>query len=282
MSSPDSAFPPIPRDTRQSANRILDADSPWRRLGEQMDSLFVICVLDNYKEELKENPILFLQKGMMTFLQWQEQLTDCQSAEASRSRIEWKYVLHLSLNHPGFQASTFCVFRQQLIASPSLQHLYQRLLERTYALELWPNTSIQPPFAAHMLAALCELNQTSWMREAFAQSLEALAVFRPDWLRQIALPHWYTRYAVPPRSAAKSTSDTFSTMPQEAIQQDINHLFRMLSRKDADALSQLPEIRRLRWGQRYRRKLCERCSYTCVVCTQCIVGASIVNRDLEL
>jgi hypothetical protein len=127
MSKPESTFPPVPRDTRQSANRILDADSPWRRLGEQMDSLFVICVLDNYKEELKENPILFLQKGMMTFLQWQEQLTDCQSAEASRSRIEWKYVLHLSLNHPGFQASTFCVFRQQLIASPSLQHLYQRL-----------------------------------------------------------------------------------------------------------------------------------------------------------
>jgi hypothetical protein len=44
-------------------------------------------------------------------LQFAEELSDQQAAEAVRGRIDWNYLLGLDLADPGFDPSVLCEFR---------------------------------------------------------------------------------------------------------------------------------------------------------------------------
>jgi transposase len=53
--------------------------------------------------------------ALVTVMQYVENLSDRQAAEALRSRIDWKYMLGLSLEDPGFDFSVLSEFRQRLL-----------------------------------------------------------------------------------------------------------------------------------------------------------------------
>jgi len=54
--------------------------------------------------------------ALVTALQFAENLTDRQAADAVRGRIDWKYCLGLALADPGFDFSVLSQFRTRLIA----------------------------------------------------------------------------------------------------------------------------------------------------------------------
>ena len=51
--------------------------------------------------------------ALITVMQYVEDLSDRPAAEAVRSRIDWKYMLGLSLEDPGFDFSVWSEFRQR-------------------------------------------------------------------------------------------------------------------------------------------------------------------------
>ncbi len=51
----------------------------------------------------------------MTILQFRENLSDRQAAEAVRARIDWKYLLGLELTDAGFDFSVLSEFRTRLL-----------------------------------------------------------------------------------------------------------------------------------------------------------------------
>jgi transposase len=53
--------------------------------------------------------------ALVTILQFMENLTDREAADAVRSRIDWKYLLGLELTDPGFHYSVLSEFRQRLL-----------------------------------------------------------------------------------------------------------------------------------------------------------------------
>ena len=55
--------------------------------------------------------------ALVTVLQFAEDLSDRQAAEAVRSRIDWKYLLGLELTDAGFDASVLCEFRTRLVSA---------------------------------------------------------------------------------------------------------------------------------------------------------------------
>jgi transposase len=59
--------------------------------------------------------------ALATVLQFAEDLSDRQAAEAVRSRIDWKYVLGLELTDPGFHHTVLSEFRTRLIAGEAEQ-----------------------------------------------------------------------------------------------------------------------------------------------------------------
>ena len=71
--------------------------------------------------------------ALVTMLQFREQLSDRQAAEAVRARIDWKYLLGLELSDPGFDCSVLSEFRDRLLAGRAEALLLDKLLERCRA-----------------------------------------------------------------------------------------------------------------------------------------------------
>ncbi|MBI5653247.1 MAG: hypothetical protein HZC40_22795, partial [Chloroflexi bacterium] len=100
--------------------------------------------------------------------------------------------------------------------------------------------------AASIIRAVQVRNSLDLVGDAMRVALEALSAYWPEWMRDIALPHWYERYNVQfstfrlPRAAA-SRAATLA-----AIQEDGRYLLQIVRQRDAPALAAtLMEIRKL-------------------------------------
>src|SRR5438067_2286209 len=76
------------------------------------------------------------QLAMVTVLQFTENLTDRQAADAVRGRIDWKYCLGLSLEDEGFDFSVLSEFRARLVAGSLELRVLDLLLDRLKGLGL--------------------------------------------------------------------------------------------------------------------------------------------------
>jgi transposase len=66
--------------------------------------------------------------ALITVLQFMEELPDRQAADATRGRIDWKYLLGLELTDPGFDASVLSEFRTRLVEGEAEDLLLDALL----------------------------------------------------------------------------------------------------------------------------------------------------------
>jgi transposase len=135
-------------------------------------------------------------------LQFLEGLSDRQAAEAVRARIDWKYALSLELGDAGFDFSVLSEFRARLVADGRELLLLDRMLERFAARGLVKARGRQRtdsgPTARtcrHVLAAVRELHRVELLGATFRAALNAIAAAAPAWLRGVAPPDWYARYA---------------------------------------------------------------------------------------
>ena len=98
------------------------------------------------------------QLMMASVLQFSENLTDRQAAEAVRDRMTWKYALGLELEDPGFDASVLSEFRSRLVAGGLGSLALDALLERMARLGL-VRAGRQRTDSAHVLGAIRDLNR---------------------------------------------------------------------------------------------------------------------------
>jgi transposase len=132
--------------------------------------------------------------AMVTVLQFLEQLSDRQAADAVRARIDWKYALGLELTDPGFHFSVLTEFRARLVAGQAEQLLLDKMLERFKHRGLVKARGKQRTDSTHVLAAVHNLNLLELVAETFRATLDDLAAAVPDWLRKISPPAWFERY----------------------------------------------------------------------------------------
>ena len=136
--------------------------------------------------------------ALVTVLQRAEKLTDRVAAEAVRARLDWKYLLGLSLEDPGFGHTVLAEFRGKVAEAGLEQVALDALLARLAAGGLVKAGGKQRTDSTHVVAAVAALNRLELAGESVRAAVEALAAARPDWLEQrICVPDWARRYGTP-------------------------------------------------------------------------------------
>jgi transposase len=124
------------------------------------------------------------QLAMVTVLQFAENLTDRQAADAVRGRIDWKYCLGLVLTDPGFDFSVLSQFRTRLVTHDLQGVAFQMLLDRLTEQGLVKARGRQRTDATYVMAAVRDLNRLEMVGETLRAALEALAVAAPQWVAE--------------------------------------------------------------------------------------------------
>lgn len=120
--------------------------------------------------------------ALICVMQFVENLSDRQAADAVRARIDWKYALSLSLTDSGFDFSILSEFRTRLLAGSMEQKLLDVLLSKLQARGLLKTHQRQRTDSTHVKAAIRTLNRLETLGEGMRSALDSLAVAAPDWL----------------------------------------------------------------------------------------------------
>ncbi len=92
-------------------------------------------------------------------MQFIENLSDRQAADAVRGHIDWKYLLSLPLSDPGFDYSILSEFRTRLLAGGAAQKLLDILLHRLRESGTLKTHRRQRTDSTHVLAEILTLNR---------------------------------------------------------------------------------------------------------------------------
>src|SRR5215475_5319257 len=132
--------------------------------------------------------------ALVTILQFAENLTDRQTADAVRGRIDWKYALGLELSDAGVDFSILSEFRTRLIAGGAEERLLTQMLGLFVGRGLLKVHGTQRTDSTHIVAAVRELNRLEIVGETLHHALNILAQIAPAWLQDQVSVEWFLRY----------------------------------------------------------------------------------------
>ena len=123
------AMGPIPEETRRIARAANPKGTLAMWLRDELGAVYTDEEFADLYPERGQPGLSPWRLAVVTLLQYVEDLTDRQAAEAVRERLDWKYLLGLELTDPGFDASVLSEFRQRLLAQGAEQRLLDKLLQ---------------------------------------------------------------------------------------------------------------------------------------------------------
>jgi transposase len=132
--------------------------------------------------------------AVITVLQFMEELPDRQAADAVRGRIDWKYLLGLKLDDPGFDFTLLSDFRKRLVQGHAEQLLLDALLALFKTSGWLKGGERQRTDSTHVLAKVRAINRLMCVGEAMRFALNSLAVIAAEWLLQHSDEAWLMRY----------------------------------------------------------------------------------------
>jgi transposase len=192
--------------------------------------------------------------AMVTVMQFMEGLTDRQAAEAVRARLDWKYILGLSLIHPGFHYSILSPFRDRLLEGGQETRLFEQVLEQLKAHGLLKGRRQQRTDSTHVLAAVRDLNRLECVGEALRRVLDDLAQLAPTWLLAQVTPDWFDRYGARLEAYRLPEKLAERAVLQSQMGQDGRHLLTAIYGESSPTwLREIPavEVMRQIWVQQY-------------------------------
>lgn len=196
MSLHPQPIPPVPEETVRVAQAAFPKGNLYLTLRDKLGTLYE----DNDFGEL------YPQRGqpaqspwrlaLIAILQFVENLSERQAADAVRARIDWKYLLSLPLSDSGFDFSVLSEFRARLVEQGQAEQLLNRFLQQVEAEGLLKARGQQRTDSTHVLAAIRQMNRYECVGETLRHALNVLATVAPQWLLSVVDTDWFDRYAV--------------------------------------------------------------------------------------
>jgi transposase len=254
MSLKPEIIPPVSEETKRVAEAAFPKGNIYMRMRDELGTFYEdeqFASVFPRRGQPAESP---WRLALICVMQFVENLSDRQAAEAVRARIDWKYALSLELTDPGFDYSVLSEFRTRLLDGGMEQHLLDRMLTIFQECDLLKQRGRQRTDSSHVLASIRTLNRLENIGETLRSALNSLAVAAPDWLQQVADPDWFDRYEkrveeyrLPKEKAARQEL-------AEVIGMDgIQLLSAVYSDDSPDYLAHIPAVETLRqiWVHQY-------------------------------
>ena len=192
--------------------------------------------------------------ALVTLLQYVEGLSDRAAANAVRSRLDWKYLLCLELEDPGFDFSVLCEFRDRRVGSGQERRLLDKRLDVRKA-HRWVKARVRARTdSAQVLAAVREVNRLERVVETLRAALNVLATVIPAWAQQILPLDGVERYGARAEDSRLPQADPQRTAFAETVGQDGDTLLHLVWSDHAPRwLRQVPAVELLRqvWVQNF-------------------------------
>ena len=196
MSLKPSIVAPVPKATARVARAAFPKGNLYLSMRENLGTLFEdVDFIDLYPKR-GQPAFAPWRLALITVMQFLENLSDRQAAEAVRSRIDWKYALSMELTDAGFDHSVLSHFRDRLVQSGQQELLLDRILNLLREKQLLNERGKQRTDSTHVLAAIRVMNRLELVMETMRAALNDLSEAAPIWLSSIARTEWFTRYAV--------------------------------------------------------------------------------------
>lgn len=192
--------------------------------------------------------------ALVTIVQFAEDLTDREAADAVRSRIDLKYLLGLELNDPGFDFSVLSEFRTRLLSGGAEERLLNVMLNQFQDRKWLKAGGKQRSDATHIVAAVRSLNRLELVGETLHHALNVLAQVDPNWLKSQIAGAWFDRYGQRFTDYRLPKKKEDRQALANAIGQDGYHLLQRIYLDDSSPhLRMIPAIDVLRqvWVQNY-------------------------------
>ncbi len=244
----------IPSCTQKVAKNSFPKGNEYMLLRDSLGSIYT----DEDFAEMYPNkgqPALHPWRlALVTVMQFMENLSDRQAANAVRARLDWKYALGLELDDAGFDFSVLSEFRQRLIGGEKESILLDTILEKADKKGLMKGQDIQRTDATHILAGIRRMNRLEMVGETMKRALDDMAREAPEWLVTHIKEEWAKKYGHRVEAYRLPKSKKAQKELAKEIGEDGFFLLQAVFSKDAPK-----EIRKLRsvenmrqiWVQQY-------------------------------
>ena len=245
---------PVPEETAKVARAAFAKGNIYMKMRDEFGPIYEdnqFASLFPSRGQPAEAP---WRLALITVMQFSENLTDRQAADAVRGRIDWKYALSLPLEDPGFDFSVLSKFRTRLLENQAENLLFEQLVLSLQQRDLIKAAGKQRTDSTHILAAVRRLNRLELVGETLRSALEALAVVAPDWLRQQVTPDWFERYGQAMNEYRLPQNEIKQAELAKVIGQDGSYLLsKIYAERDLSWLRTLEAVQTLRqiWIQQY-------------------------------
>lgn len=190
MSMQPRPWPEVPEQTARMARAAFRKGNLATRIRDELGQVYADARFAAVFGVRGRPGISPAQLMIACVLQFSENLTDRQAADAVRDRITWKYALGLELDDPGFDPTVLSEFRARLVAGDLSSLALDALLQRLAGLGLVKARGRQRTDSTHVLGAIRDLNRLELAGETLRAALEALAVAAPQWLASVIDDSW--------------------------------------------------------------------------------------------
>ncbi|MEU0929013.1 IS1182 family transposase [Streptomyces malaysiensis] len=165
----------------------------------QLDELFVDEDFADWYPADGRKGLSPARLALVSVLQYAENLTDRQAAEAVRCRLDWKYCLGLELDDPGFDFSVLSEFGDRMAQGDRADRLLAVMVDHLVTAGLVKRRGRVRTDSTHVLAAVRRLNRGELVAETLRTALEELSEHGEEWLARLVTRDWADRYSRPVR-----------------------------------------------------------------------------------
>jgi transposase len=159
MSLHPQPIPPVPEETARVARIAFPRGNLYLMMRDELGTLFTdddFAALFPTRGQPAEAP---WRLALVTIMQYVEDVSDRQAAEAVRGRIDWKYALSLELTDPGFDSTVLSEFRTRLVVGSAEQRLLDAILESCRERKWLKARGRQRTDSTHVLARVRAVNR---------------------------------------------------------------------------------------------------------------------------